>query len=59
MACHTGQDITFEDMLNHEHQFAPDIAALTSPTSPAPLQMEPGATIYPQPQPGIKKKREF
>jgi predicted dehydrogenase len=59
MACHTGQELTYDEVLNHEHQFAPGIAALTSPDSPAPLQMEPGQSIYPQPLPGIKKDREF
>ena len=29
MAAHTGQEITFEDMLNCEHEFAPDVDKLT------------------------------
>ncbi len=58
MACHTGQYLTFDDMLNCEHEFAPYVDQLAA-DSPAPLQMVAGATIYPQPQPGILKKREF
>jgi predicted dehydrogenase len=58
MACHTGQYMTFDDMLNCEHEFAPYVDQLAA-DSPAPLQMAAGATIYPQPQPGILRKREF
>ena len=29
MAAHTGQEITFEDILNCEHEFAPDVDKLT------------------------------
>ena len=36
MAAHTGQEITFEDMLNCEHEFAPDVDKLTM-DSAAPL----------------------
>lgn len=57
MACHTGQVITFDDMLNCEHEFAPTLDQLTS-DSPAPLQK--GANgLYPVPQPGIVRDREF
>ena len=44
MAAHTGQEITFEDMLNCEHEFAPGLDKLTS-DSPAPLQ--PAAVTVP------------
>jgi predicted dehydrogenase len=54
MACHTGQIVTYEDMLNCEHEFAPDVDKLTI-SSPAPLQ---GAGKYPVPTPG-HNKREF
>jgi len=57
MAAHTGQEITFEDMLNCEHEFAPGLDKLTS-DSPAPLQAD-AAGRYPVPQPGIKTKREY
>ena len=57
MAAHTGQTITFEQILNCEHEFAPDVDKLTM-DSPAPLQMtEEGH--YPIPQPGVKRTREF
>ena len=56
MAVHTGQVVTFDQMLNHEHEFAPQLAQLTM-DSPAPLQRDPDGT-YPMPDPGFKK-REF
>ena len=57
MAAHTGQEITFDDMLNCEHEFAPDVDKLTM-DSPAPLQAGKDGK-YPQPMPGITKKREY
>jgi predicted dehydrogenase len=57
MAAHTGQVITYEDMLNCEHEFAPHVDKLAM-NSPAPLQL--GADgRYPLPQPGIKKTSEY
>jgi predicted dehydrogenase len=57
MAAHTGQVITYDDMLNCEHEFAPEVDKLTM-DSPAPLQA--GADgKYPIPQPGAKKNREY
>ena len=57
MAAHTGQIVTYEDMLNCEHEFAPEVDKLTM-DSPAPLQA--GANgKYPVPEPGIKKAREY
>ena len=57
MAAHTGQEISFETMLNCEHEFAPGLDKLTA-NSPAPLL--PGANgRYPQPQPGIVTTREY
>lgn len=56
MAAHTGQIITFDDMLNCEHEFAPGLDKLTA-SSPAPLQMANGK--YPVPQPGIVTAREY
>jgi predicted dehydrogenase len=56
-AVHTGQAITFEDMLNDEHEFAPDVEKMTA-NSPAPIGL--GADgIYPAPQPGRLDNREF
>jgi hypothetical protein len=57
MAAHTGQEITFEAMLNCEHEFAPGLDKLTS-ASPAPLQPDSNGR-YPIPQPGIKQNREY
>jgi hypothetical protein len=49
--------VTFEEMLNDEHEFAPGLDKLTL-DSPAPVLA--GADgRYPMPQPGIKKTREF
>jgi len=57
MAAHTGQVITYEQILNCEHEFAPDVDKLTM-DSPAPLQAGPDGK-YPVPQPGILKNREY
>ena len=57
MAAHTGQIITFEDMLNCPHEFAPDVDKLT-PNGPAPLTPDADGK-YPQPQPGVLKDREY
>ena len=57
MAAHTGQEITFEEMLNSDHEYAPGLDKLTM-DSPAPLLAD-ASGKYPVPEPGIKKKREF
>ncbi|APW60647.1 Gfo/Idh/MocA family oxidoreductase [Paludisphaera borealis] len=57
MAAHTGQLVTFDDMLNCTHEFAPDLEKLTM-TGAAPLQTLPNGK-YPIPQPGIVRDREF
>jgi len=57
MAAHTGQIVSYDDMLNCEHEFAPNVDKLTM-DSPAPLQA--GADgKYPVPLPGVLKKREY
>lgn len=58
MACHTGQVITFDDMLNCAHEFAPDVDKLAM-ESPAPLQVDTSSGHYPWPQPGLVRDREF
>jgi predicted dehydrogenase len=58
MAAHTGQVITFEDMLNCPHEFAADVDKLAM-NSPAPLQVDTALGHYPWPQPGISRDREF
>jgi predicted dehydrogenase len=56
MAAHTGQVITYDEMLNCEHEFAPTVDQLTN-DSAAPLKAEDGK--YPVPEPGRKTKREY
>jgi predicted dehydrogenase len=56
-AAHTGQEITLEDMLNSEHEYAPGVDKWTM-DSPAPLQAGPDGK-YPIPEPGIKRQKEY
>ncbi|WP_459558041.1 Gfo/Idh/MocA family protein [Lacunimicrobium album] len=57
MAAHTGQEITLEKFMKHDHEFAPNIANLTA-DGPAPLQMNENGK-YPVPSPGIVIDREY
>jgi predicted dehydrogenase len=57
MAAHTGQVITREQMLNCEHEFAPNVDKLTM-DSPPPVLPGPDGK-YPQPQPGRLRRREY
>ena len=57
MAAHTGQEITYEEILNCEHEMAPGLDKLTM-DSPAPLRSD-SKGRYPIPQPGIVKDREY
>jgi len=57
MAAHTGQEITFEDMLNCDHEMAPGLDKITA-DSPAPLPADKNGR-YPVPQPGFVTKREY
>lgn len=57
MAAHTGQIVTYDEILNHTHEFAPDVDKLTM-DSPAPLVPGPDGR-YPVPAPGFKKQREY
>ncbi len=57
MAAHTGQEITYDQMLNCEHEFAPGLDTLTA-SSPAPLQPGPDGR-YPVPRPGLNPKTEY
>jgi hypothetical protein len=56
-AAHTGQEITLDEFLNHEHEYAPNADKLTF-DSPAPVSADKDGN-YPVPQPGIKTKREY
>jgi hypothetical protein len=57
MAAHTAQEITYEDMLNHPHEFAPGLDKWTMDSPPPVLADADGK--YPVPQPGLKKDREY
>jgi len=56
-AAHSGQEITFDQMLNCEVEYAPGADKFTM-DSPAPVQPDENG-IYPQPQPGLKGDREY
>jgi predicted dehydrogenase len=57
LAAHTGQIITYQQMLNHDHEFAPNIAKMTK-DGPAPVMPDKDGK-YPIPKPGILKNREY
>ena len=57
MAAHTGQEITYDQMLNSKHQFAPEVEKLTLESDSPLLANADG--IYPVPEPGKKKKQEY
>ncbi len=57
MAAHTGQEITYDGILNCEHEMAPGLDQLTM-DSPAPLVAD-AQGRYPVPQPGIVTNREY
>jgi predicted dehydrogenase len=57
MAAHTGQEISFDDMLNCDQEFAPGLDTLTS-DSPAPLRADKDGK-YPIPRPGVSRKHEY
>jgi predicted dehydrogenase len=57
LSAHTGKVWTYEQTLEHEHEFAPDVDKLTL-TSNAPIQAD-AQGKYPVPEPGIKIRREY
>jgi predicted dehydrogenase len=57
MAAHTGQEITYDQMLNHPHIYAPNVETMTM-DGPAPV-MPDAEGRYPIPQPGIVTKMEY
>jgi predicted dehydrogenase len=57
MAAHTGQIITYDKILNSDHEFAPDVDKLT-PDGPAPLVANKDGK-YPIPEPGFTRTREY
>ncbi len=56
-AAHSGQEITFEDMLNSDHEYAPGVDKFTF-ESEAPLVADANGA-YPKPMPGLTRKREY
>ncbi len=57
MAAHTGQLVTYDEIFNHDHEFAPNLDKLTL-TAAAPVPA--GDTgKYPIPLPGINANREY
>ncbi|HPC94422.1 MAG TPA: hypothetical protein PLU87_05735 [Sedimentisphaerales bacterium] len=56
-AVHTGQVVTYDEMLNCQEEFARDVDKLTT-DSEAPIHPGPDG-IYPAPQPGLAKDREY
>lgn len=57
MAAHTGRKVTYEEMLNCEHEFAPNVDKLTK-DSEAPVKADANGK-YPVPMPGVEKDREY
>jgi predicted dehydrogenase len=56
-AAHTGQEITFDEMLNSEEEYAPDLDTWTT-DSPPPLKSDADGQ-YPIPMPGLLGKKEY
>jgi predicted dehydrogenase len=57
MAAHTGREITYDEILNGTHEFAPEVDKLTM-DSPAPLTSDSDGK-YPIPMPGINRDKEY
>ena len=57
MAAHTGQIVTYEDILDSDHELAPNIDRLTY-KSDAPIKPDAHGK-YPIPQPGVNTKTEY
>ena len=57
MAAHSGQEITYEQILNSDHEMAPGLDRITM-DSAAPLVAD-AKGRYPMPQPGIVTQREY
>jgi hypothetical protein len=57
MSAHTGREITWDEMLNCTHEFAPGVADITE-NGEAPVKPD-AEGRYPLPMPGIIKDREY
>jgi predicted dehydrogenase len=58
MSAHTGQLITYEQILNLKHELGAGIDEMTSPESAAPVRANEKG-LYPVPEPGVKKGDEW
>jgi hypothetical protein len=56
-AAHTGQEITLDDFMKSEQEYAPDADKWTM-DSPAPLLAD-AKGMYPLPEPGLKGLSEY
>jgi predicted dehydrogenase len=57
LSAHTGQEISFDEALNHDHEYSPNTDKLTA-DGPSPLMPDANGQ-YPKPQPGRFKNREY
>jgi predicted dehydrogenase len=57
MAAHSGLEISYDDMLNSDHEYAPDVDKWTMGSPPPLVSDEAGK--YPIPMPGLLGKREY
>lgn len=57
LSCHTGQVVTLDQAMAHEHEFAPDVDKLVL-GGEAPLQADKNGR-YPIPMPGLNKRTEY
>jgi hypothetical protein len=57
MAAPTGQEVTYDDILNGDHEMAPGLDKLNA-DSEAPLKAD-AQGRYPIPEPGRKGMREY
>jgi predicted dehydrogenase len=58
MSAHTGQIITYDQILHSKHEFGAGIDEVTGPDSAPPVRADEKGK-YPVPEPGIKKDREY
>jgi predicted dehydrogenase len=57
LAAHSGKIVQYDEMLNHDHEFAPNVDQCTM-DGPAPLLAD-ASGVYPVPMPGEKGLREY
>ena len=58
MSAHTGQIITYDQILNSKHEMGVGIDEMTGPDSAPPVKADEKGR-YPVPEPGVKKDREY